>query len=107
MVFNIKLKSGKEETYYINQTMWQTQRDWYLDMENAFRAQLVELNNNLPKKMLESNIKINIADIRQLKALYSMSQEDMMILLNNNQNLFKCTCPDICEINRVLKEILK
>lgn len=57
--------------------------------------------------MLESNIKINIADIRQLKALYSMSQEDIMILLNENQNLFNCTCPDICEINRVLKEILK
>lgn len=57
--------------------------------------------------MAESNIKINIADIRQLKALYSMSQEDMMILLNNNQNLFKCTCPDICEVDRVLKEILK
>lgn len=51
MVFTIKLKSGKEETYYINKAMWQTQRDWYLDMENAFRAQLVELNNNLYKNV--------------------------------------------------------
>lgn len=57
--------------------------------------------------MAESNIKINIMDIRQLKALYSMSQEDMMTLLNKNQNLFSCECPNICEIDRVLKEILK
>lgn len=53
MVFTIKLKSGKEETYYINQAMWQTQRDWYLAMENAIRADLVKKNQEL------YNLKIN------------------------------------------------
>lgn len=50
MVIRIPGRDGKEHVYYINKAIWQTERDWYLDMENAFRAQLVELNNNLPKK---------------------------------------------------------
>jgi len=47
-------------------------------------------------------ININIDDVWQLKALYSLSQEEIMNLLGDNQNLFTNSCPDICEIEQVL-----
>ncbi len=53
IVINMPGRDGKEETYYINQAMWQTQRDWYLAMENAIRADLVKKNQEL------YNLKIN------------------------------------------------
>lgn len=55
---------------------------------------------------MEDKIYIDISDVWKAKALFSLSQEEIMNLLGDNQHLFETNCPDLCEIKRVLSIIL-
>lgn len=47
IVVRIPGRDGVDHIYYINRAIWQTQRDWYLDMENTFKAEIVKRNQEL------------------------------------------------------------
>lgn len=55
---------------------------------------------------MEDKIFIDMNDVWKAKALFSLSQEEIMNLLGDNQHLFGTNCPDLCDIERVLNLVL-
>lgn len=49
---------------------------------------------------------LDMNDVWKAKALFSLSQEEIMELLGDNQHLFSTNCPDLCELERVLNLVL-
>lgn len=55
---------------------------------------------------MEDKILLDMNDVWKAKALFSLSQEEIMEILEDNKYLFSTSCPDLCEIERVLNLVV-
>lgn len=54
----------------------------------------------------ECKILINISDVNQVKAFHGLTTEECMNIFANNVDLFSNRCPDLCELDLVIKQVL-